>query len=100
MEWHAAAPLVAVLALAAGARCFEILGDATLKAAGRGGVVLRLSALRLVVVLAALLVALATGELATLAAGVLVARVAGALLSLAAAARELRVENGPSPEVA
>jgi len=92
-RWHGAAPIVALLALAAGARCFEIVADTTLKAAGRGGAVWKLSAVRLFVLVVALLATLPSGT-GRVAAGVLVARVIGAALSTGVAARELRVLAG------
>jgi len=87
-EVHAAAPLVALFALAAGARCLEIFADTSLKAAGRGAVVLRLSAVRLVLLAATLAFTLPSGELVRVAQGVLVARVLAALISLVV---ELRI---------
>lgn len=82
--FHAAGPLVAVLALAAAARCVDLVATAALKATGAGPRVLRLSALRVAALAAALAASLRFGVFPT-ACAVLGSRVIACAASLALA---------------
>jgi len=91
--WAGIADLLALLALASGARCVDIVATTALKARGDAARVERLGWWRLGLLLPAVLSGLPFGVLA-MSAGVLVARVAAAGASLAAA-RPLLPETLP-----
>ncbi|MCB9899693.1 MAG: glycosyltransferase [Planctomycetes bacterium] len=83
-RWLDAAPLLAALALAGGARCVEVVAATAIKSRGRSATVARLSLARLLVLAAATLAALPFGVVAV-ALAALGARVVGAALTLEAA---------------
>ncbi len=85
--WRAASVVLAILALAAGARSIEELAYTALKAAGASRLVLMLSAARLALLLPALGIAVPNG-LVAVAWAVCVVRLLGALVSLALVRRE------------
>ncbi len=87
-SWHASGPLIRCLALAAAARCVDLLAVTALKAIGRGRAVVQLGWIRLVLVAAALAIALPYG-LETVALAVLASRALSAAVALAAASRHL-----------
>jgi PST family polysaccharide transporter len=84
--WEPVGPLLAVLALCAGARCIEMAPSTALKAAGRSRTVLVLSAIKLTLLIIVLPLCLEHGARAV-ALGMLGVRTAGALAALIAAGR-------------
>jgi len=91
-SWHASGLLLRCLALAAAARCVDLLAVTALKAIGQGRAVVRLGWIRLALVGAALVIALPHG-LETVAWAVLASRVAAACVALAAASRHIDVRE-------
>jgi O-antigen/teichoic acid export membrane protein len=87
-EWTYAAPLLSCLAMAAGARCFDVAAVTTLKAVGEGQTVFRLGLVRIGLLAVALIVSLPYG-LGAVAGAVLASRVVAALVSMLAAWRRL-----------
>jgi PST family polysaccharide transporter len=87
-SWHASGPLVRCLALAAGARCVDLVAVTALKAAGASAAVVRLGWVRLALVVGALAVAIPYGLEAVVLA-VLASRILAAGWALASAARHL-----------
>jgi len=90
--WHATAGLVRFLALAAAARCLDLLAVTALKASGDGAAVVRLGTTRLLLLVMALVIALPYG-LEVVAIAVLVSRSVAAANSLVVAARRLDVRE-------
>jgi O-antigen/teichoic acid export membrane protein len=91
--WHATAPLVRFLALAAAARCIDLLAVTALKAAGDGAAIVRLGTTRLALLAMALVIALPFG-LEAVAMAVLASRVLSAANSIVVSARRLHVPDG------
>ncbi|MBL8862848.1 MAG: oligosaccharide flippase family protein [Planctomycetes bacterium] len=89
-SWQGTAPLLAVLALAAAARCADLLAVTALKAAGQAADVVRLGWARLALVAVALASSLPHG-LQAVALAVLASRVLSAAVALALAARRIEV---------
>ncbi len=87
-SWHASGPLLRFLALAAGARCVDLLAVTALKALGAGAAVVRLGWIRLVLVVLALALALPHG-LETVVIAVFASRVVAAICALAMVPRHL-----------
>ena len=87
-SWHASGPLLRFLALAAGARCVDLLAVTALKALGEGAAVVRLGWIRLALVVLALALALPHG-LETVVIAVFASRVIAALCALALVPRHL-----------
>jgi succinoglycan exporter len=87
-DWGFAAPLLSCLAMASGARCFDIAAITTLKAVGEGRTVFRLGILRMSLLVIALVLGLPHG-LGAVAGAVLASRVIAALASMTAAWRRL-----------
>lgn len=85
-SWHPSGPLLRFLALAAAARCVDLLAVTSLKARGAGGAVVRLGWTRLVLVAIALALTLPHG-LEAVALGMLAGRAAAAAIALAVATR-------------
>lgn len=88
-RWHGAAPLLALVAAAAAARCFDVVAVAALKAAGQGTSVFRLGLARLLLLIAALAISLAQGNPIVVAFAVLASRMLAAALALVLAATRL-----------
>lgn len=87
-SWHDSGPLLRFLALAAGARCVDLLAVTALKALGAGAAVVRLGWIRLVLVVLALVLALPHGLEAVVIA-VFASRVIAAVCALALVPRHL-----------
>ncbi|MCY2960588.1 MAG: oligosaccharide flippase family protein [Planctomycetota bacterium] len=87
-SWHASGPLLRCLALAAAARCVDLLAVTALKATGAGRAVVRLGWMRLALVVLALAIALPHG-LEIVVVAVLASRVVAAALALATTSRHL-----------
>lgn len=87
-EYHAAAPVLSILALAAGARCFDVAAVTALKASGGGRTVFQLGVARIALLAAAILIALPHG-LVMVATAVLASRVVSAAVALLAAGRRM-----------
>lgn len=85
-SWHGTGGPLAALALAAGLRCVELAALTALKAGDHGLTVARLGLVRLVLLGAALVLSLRTGDLLQLALAVAAVRGAAALLAVALAA--------------
>jgi len=96
-SWHASGPLLGFLALAAAARCVDLLAVTALKAVGEGRAVVRLGWARIVLVALALAIALPHG-LEAVALAVLASRVVAAALALGSASR--RLDLAPHREAA
>lgn len=94
-QWHGAAPLLALLALGAGARCVDVAAVTALKAAGRGRAVFRLGLARIAGLLVAILFALPHGVV-MVAGAVLASRIVAALVSLVLVSRRLDLGAGPA----
>jgi O-antigen/teichoic acid export membrane protein len=90
--WHATAPLVRFLALAAAARCLDLLAVTALKASGDGEAVVRLGTTRLVLLATALVIALPHG-VEVVAMAVLASRAISAANALVIAARRLDLRD-------
>jgi PST family polysaccharide transporter len=86
--WHDAAPLLRLLALAAGVRCFDIAAVTALKAAGHGRAVFKLGLVRIGLLAIALACSIPLGIL-TVAAAVLASRALTAAISLYVASTRL-----------
>lgn len=87
-EWGAAAPLLSCLAMAAGARCFDVAAVTALKASAAGTVVFRLGLFRIGLLALALVLSIPHG-IGAVAGAVLGARILAAGASLVAAWRRL-----------
>jgi PST family polysaccharide transporter len=87
-DWHGAGTLLALLALASAARCLDVVGITILKAAGWSGSVLSRGALRMALLVVAVL-ALLGGGAEGVAGGVLLARGLAAAVVLGFVMRRL-----------
>ena len=87
-EWGSAAPLLSCLAMAAGARCFDVTAITAIKASAHGKIVFRLGILRIALLVVALVFSLPHG-VAPVAGAVLASRVIAATASLIVAWRTL-----------
>ncbi len=87
-SWAESGPLLRFLALAAGARCLDLLAVTALKAQGRGSTVVFLGWTRIALLVVALAIALPHG-LSSVVIAVLASRVVSAAISIAAAARHM-----------
>ncbi len=90
--WGKAAPLLSCLAMAAGARCFDVAAITALKASAAGSTVFRLGLFRIALLAVALVVSLPHG-VGAVAAAVLAARVIAALASMTAAWKRLDLSS-------
>jgi O-antigen/teichoic acid export membrane protein len=86
--WHDAAPLLRLLALAAGVRCFDIAAVTALKAAGHGRTVFKLGLVRIALLVIALASSIPFGVV-TVAGAVLASRAVTAVISLYIASTRL-----------
>ncbi|MBL8860014.1 MAG: oligosaccharide flippase family protein [Planctomycetes bacterium] len=91
-EWGSAAPLLSCLAMAAGARCFDLTAITAIKASAHGKIVFRLGILRIVLLGIALGFSLPHG-VGAVAGAVLASRVIAALASLTVAWRTLSLSS-------
>jgi len=87
-RWGSAAPLLSCLAMAAGARCFDVTAITALKAAAAGRTVFHLGVLRIGLLVVALALSLPYG-VGAVAGAVLGGRILAALASMTAAWRRL-----------
>jgi len=92
--WGSAAPLLSCLAMAAGARCFDVTAITAIKAAAYGKVVFRLGLVRIALLGVALYFSLPHG-VGAVAGAVLASRVVAALVSLVVAWRTLALSSRP-----
>ncbi len=88
--WHDAAPLLRLLALAAGLRCFDIAAVTALKAAGHGRTVFKVGLVRIALLVVALACSIPFG-IVTVAAAVVGSRAAAAAVSLYIASTRLEL---------
>lgn len=91
-KWENAAPLVSCLAMAAGARCFDVAAITTLKAVGEGRTVFKLGLLRIGLLIVALVASLPYG-VGAVAGAVLASRILAALASMTAAWKRLELTS-------
>jgi len=80
--WHDTGPVLAVMALAAGARCLDVIACTALKAGDRSRSVAALGVVRVLLLLTTLPLALLRGDLLSVALAVLAAQVLTGALSL------------------